>query len=274
MEWIGKSTPARRYSGGSALCGLCLAALYLIATASPVVAQAPAELKQQGYVNDFGGFLTEDERSQISAICQKVDTETGYHLLVVTTERTGTLTPGQFGEELRGAWFDSPIERERAMLVVVNGEGKIGVGIGKTVERSLTREQFESDLRGSLAVGGTAYGPKLLYLVQHLSGELASGARRGGQTSDLMIFMGMIMFGMGIWLSLLIGSERRRSGLITRVILLILPLAFLWLLNRWFGPIEGQSDGVRLHRIATLGLVFFSWIVGIAIAFRVSRDAR
>jgi len=260
----------------SRLCALFISALCLAglnaALPAPVRAQAPSELKQRGYVNDFGGFLSADDSTRISDVCRKTEEQTGFHLLVVTVQETGALTPGQFGEALRNSWFLLPDDRERAMLIVITGEGKIGVGIGKRVESVLTREQFEAALHDSLAIVGADYGPKLLYLVQHLSVELESAGKRVGETKDFPILIGIVIFGMAIWMVALFGSARQGAGP-ARLVLMILPAAFLYFLNNWFGPIEGQSDGVRLYRMVSLGLVFCSWIVGIVLAAGAARRA-
>ena len=192
VQQPGTSSSYRRHRGRFALCATLLGALALSSAAR---AQSPGELKQRGYVNDFGNFLNAEESSQIGAICQALEARSGDHLLVVTVATSGNLTPGQFGEQLRTTWFASADDRERAMIIVLNGLGKVGVGIGSTLEERLTQDQFTAALQESLAVPGDQYGPKLILLVQRVAELLGSAAdrakavRSGGVTLGGLIIL-------------------------------------------------------------------------------------
>ncbi len=162
-----------------------LAALGVFARPIQSQAEDRAQLQQRGYVNDFGNFISESDSSRIGDICRTLDEHTGDRILVVTVESTGNLLPGQFGERLRGSWIGVTEVRERTLVIVVNGQGRIGFGIGSALESILTHETLDAALHGSLAVGGNDYGPKLIYLVQHIADDIEAAAGQAGKAPSL-----------------------------------------------------------------------------------------
>ena len=146
-------------------------------------AEDPSQLKQQGYVNDFAGFIGENESGRIGDVCRKLDEETSDRILVVTVSSTGALTPGQLGERLRNSWIGVSDVRERTLLIVVNGEGRIGFGIGSSLESILTHEKLDAALAGSRTVGGNDYGQKLLFLVQRIAEDIKTASNQSGASS-------------------------------------------------------------------------------------------
>ncbi len=155
---------------GLLLC--CLAVFGVLTAPRPAHAQKPPDLTQQGYVNDYGEFIGDNEKSQIGDVCRTLDERTGDRVLVVTVKSTGNLSPGQFGEQLRNSWISVADFRERTLVMVVNGEGRVGFGIGGALEGILTHEKLGAALHSSLAVGGNDYGQKLLYLVQRIAEDV------------------------------------------------------------------------------------------------------
>lgn len=178
-------TPVRRSdrsSGLSVQLGRIVLLMAVVSVfAAPGVGRAedPSELKQQGYVNDFAGFIGDNESSRIGEVCRTLDEHTGDRVLVVTVNSTGKLTPGQFGEQLRNSWISVTDVRERTLVIVVNGQGRVGFGIGDALEGILTHEKLGAALQGSLAVGGNDYGQKLLYLVQRIAEDIEGAGGHG-----------------------------------------------------------------------------------------------
>jgi uncharacterized membrane protein YgcG len=162
-------------SWGRRLAICLLAALGVVAGAKPGRAEKPSELKQQGYVNDFGEYFDDASTDEIGDICRKFDEKTGDRLLIVTVHSTEGMGPGEFGEALRMQWIGVDELRERTMVVVVTGEGRVGFGYGSAIEAALTTAKMDSIVHAAIGVGGSNYGKKLAFLSQQLADAIEEG---------------------------------------------------------------------------------------------------
>ncbi len=156
--------------------GVCfLAALGVLAAPKTGRAEDPAQLKQRGYVNDFAGLISESDSSRIGTICRTLDEHTGDRMLVVTVQTLGNLPAGEFAERLRKSWIGVSEIRERTLVIVASAQGKMGFGIGSTLEPILTNEKFDAAVHGARATDGSYFGEKLVYLVQRFAEDLDTG---------------------------------------------------------------------------------------------------
>ncbi|HKM89864.1 MAG TPA: TPM domain-containing protein [Candidatus Acidoferrales bacterium] len=165
------------------IIAVLLAAVGVLAAPKPGRVEDPAQLKQRGYVNDFAGLISESDSSRIGDICRTLDEHTGDRLLVVTVHTTGNLPPSQFAEQLRKSWIGVSEIRERTIVIVGSGQGKMGFSIGSTLETILTDEKFDAAVRGALAAGGSYFGEKLVYLVQRIAEDLDAAGSYSGAPS-------------------------------------------------------------------------------------------
>ncbi len=246
----------------------------------PGRAEKPSELTQQGYVNDFGDFISDESRQRIGDICRKLDEKTGDRLLIVTVKSTEGLTPGHFAGQLRNSWVGVAEIRERTLVFVVNGQGRIGGDIGDSLDGVLPHSKLDSILKSSFALGGNDYGLKLAEFARQVAETLEAGgaspagatgtptaSRSGGSSTGQTSAPGSGDF----WL-----TPSARRGVIGVMILLILigvydlahgkgfrrPLPILVFcifvlcinsLNRFFGKV-GKLGGDSQERLA-IGMV-------------------
>jgi uncharacterized membrane protein YgcG len=163
--------------------GNLLRLLWLVAfLAAPQAARAeqPSQLQQQGYVNDFGDYISDDSRDRIGSICRELDRKTGFRLLIVTVKSTEGLTPGQFAGQLRNSWVGVTDVRERTMVFLVNGQGRFGGDIGDSIDPLLPHSKLDVFLKNSMAIGGNDYGLKLASFVEQVAKELESATPSAG----------------------------------------------------------------------------------------------
>jgi len=255
-------------------------------------AEDPAELKQQGYVNDFAGVISGADSSRMRDICRTLEEHTGDRMLVVTVTSTGSIPPGEFAEQLRKSWIGEADIRERTLVIVVSGQGKMGFGTGSTLDKILTDAKFNAAVNGARAVAGSYNGPKLVYLVQQFANDLdqagspspsppmpaapagkevgpvtrGSGAQPGGNANSLKSrtwLFGVLIFFLVFTLSIL----RSRGPLFTKVGgLLIVGLAvtaflFSWETGRDFRSMPPWLFGVLVGLIL-VGLIVSRTIHG------------
>jgi len=164
--------------------GVCfLAALGVVAAAKPGRAEKPSELTEQGYVNDFGNFIDDQSGAEIGDICRNLDEKTGDRLLIVTVKSTEGLTPGQFAGQLRSLWVGVAEVRERTLVFVVNGQGRIGGDIGDSFDVVLPHSKLDSILKSSFALGGNNYGRKLSDFARQVAEAIEAGVATPGSAT-------------------------------------------------------------------------------------------
>ncbi len=158
-----------RHSWTRGTLALFVAALSILTMPSAGRGENPADLKQQGYVNDFANYIDAESSDKISDICKELEEKTGDRLLFVSVHSTENLSSGKFAEELLRQWIAVPELQEHSMAVVINAHGDLGFSYGSAVEAVVPYEKVHAIIRASLGVGGANYGPKFVYLAQQLA---------------------------------------------------------------------------------------------------------
>lgn len=92
---------------------VCLAILV-----SAAVAQSPAQLKPQGYVNDFANVLSPSAREQLSALCAEVDAKANAQIAVVTVKSLEGQTAFDYSLNLAVHWGVGPKQKDNGVLIL------------------------------------------------------------------------------------------------------------------------------------------------------------
>jgi len=252
-----------------------LAWVLSLVAAAPVAAQAAQdeELKQQGYVNDFGDFIGEDATQRLEVLCRDLEEKTGDRLLIVTVGTAQTLTPGQFAEQLRNSWIADPDAREQTVILVVNSQGRPGLGIGSRLEDILTHEKLDAIMSSAFGTAGEDYDPKITAAAEKISAALqqggTSGTAPGNRTKpatprDLNPILVLSAIAMFFWLFVV---GRAAGGGMWRAALLLqlVPCVALYLLNAWTGLAGGlNADTKFLMRFLVGGWIMGAFVAGLA----------
>jgi len=90
--------------------------LFFIAHAA--IAQAPEQLKVQGYVSDFAGVLSPSARDQLTALCTEVDQKAQAQIAVVTIKSLGGRTVEEYSFDLAERLGLGPKGQGRGVLIL------------------------------------------------------------------------------------------------------------------------------------------------------------
>ena len=97
---------------------LLLCALFLLAL--PIrAAQSPAQLKPQGYVNDFANVLSPSARDQLTALCAELDRKAQAQISIVTIHSLGGRPIEDYSIDLATRWGIGPKQKDRGVLILL-----------------------------------------------------------------------------------------------------------------------------------------------------------
>ena len=119
--------------GRFALVPLLVMGLFLAVFAARSLAQAPEELKVQGYVSDLAGVLSSSGREQLTELCSEVDQKAQAQIAVVTVKSLGGRTIEDYSIGLATRLGIGPKSTNRGVLVLLAVEDRryrIEVGYG------------------------------------------------------------------------------------------------------------------------------------------------
>lgn len=97
---------------------LLLGALCLLALPSRA-AQSPAQLKPQGYVNDFANVLSPSARDQLTALCAELDHKAQAQISIVTIHSLGGRPIEDYSIDLATRWGIGPKQKDRGVLILL-----------------------------------------------------------------------------------------------------------------------------------------------------------
>ena len=121
------------------------------------------QLKPQGYVNDFAGVLSQDTRSQLTALCTEVDQKAHAQIAVVTIHTLEGGAIEDFANRLYQRWGIGPKSDNRGVLILlavddhryrvevgyglepILPDGKVG-GFGRAIVPDLRRSDYNGAL--------------------------------------------------------------------------------------------------------------------------------
>jgi uncharacterized protein len=101
--------------------------------AAPARAEKAADLKPQGYVNDFAGALTAQTKDQLTALCTAVDQKAGAQIAVVIIHTLNGVPIEDFSIDLATRWGIGPKQKDRGVLVLLavdDRQYRVEVGYG------------------------------------------------------------------------------------------------------------------------------------------------
>lgn len=110
-----------------------LAVALLSAGVVPLQAQAPDQLKPQGYVNDFASVLSKAAKDQLTTLCAEVDEKAHAQIAVVTVKSLDGRSIEDFSIDLATQWGIGPRKSDRGVLILLAIEDrqyKFEVGYG------------------------------------------------------------------------------------------------------------------------------------------------
>jgi uncharacterized protein len=96
-----------------------VACLLLLSLNAPAFGEDVAQLKAQGYVNDFAGVLSEQAKQQLTALCTEVDQKTHAQIAVVTIHTLEGLEAADFANQLFKRWGVGHQDDNRGVLVLL-----------------------------------------------------------------------------------------------------------------------------------------------------------
>jgi uncharacterized protein len=125
-------TRQRRHSFPAAIP----AALFLVALLPFVaLAERVGQLKPQGYVNDFAGVLSDQAKSQLTALCEEVDHRAGAQIAIVTVHSLEGQPASDFAVDLAEHWGVGPKQKDRGVLILLApNDHKYWVTVGYGLE--------------------------------------------------------------------------------------------------------------------------------------------
>lgn len=269
---------------GSALFLACILTL-LAAAAFPALAEQIKDLKQQGYVNDFGYMIGWSASSRIEATCRELMTRTGDQLLVVTVHSTEGLTPGTFADQLRMSWMEKSDARERTVILLASREGRIGVGFGSDFDSIFTRAKLDAITGAVIAEGEQDPGAKLSAYADQIAKALEEAGIRApvagpssqpsaspapqapappgtpspAPSSGLDLIVSLTVLVMVAWVMFVVRAAATGSWR-TALLLQSVPAVALYLLTLRTSPAGRLSPHAIFIRSA--GLVVGMWLIG------------
>jgi uncharacterized protein len=124
-----RSATLRTHIFGTAAVALAL----LLCAGSPLRAQAPNQLKPQGYVNDFANVLSRSAKEQLTSLCAELDEKAHAQIAVVTVKSLDGRSIEDFSIDLATQWHIGPRKSDRGILILLavdDRQYKFEVGYG------------------------------------------------------------------------------------------------------------------------------------------------
>jgi uncharacterized protein len=113
-----------------------LSLIFLLSCVLLVVSAAedPAQLKPQGWVNDFAGVLSPSARDQLSALCAEVDQKAHAQITVVTVRSLGGRPIEDFSLDLASRWGVGGKRNDTGVMILLatqdrNYRFEVGYGL-------------------------------------------------------------------------------------------------------------------------------------------------
>lgn len=170
------------------IAALVLMLLACSGNGAPVYAEAVANLKPQGYVNDFARVLSTETASQISALCLEVDQKARAQIAVVTVHSLGGEPIDMFASELFGKWGVGAKGTDRGVMILLAVQDhryriEVGYGLEPVLTDGLTG-RFGREVVPALKAGN--YNGAVLQLARDVAGTIAqsSGVRLNSSLAD------------------------------------------------------------------------------------------
>lgn len=199
-------------------------ALVVLAMLAALGAQAPENLKPQGYVNDFAGVLDSGARAQLAADAQGIQDQLGVQVAMVTVRSLNGDDPSDFAVRLAHAWGVGQKGKDNGVLLLLAiGDHKYSAQIGYGLEPYLTDADagtWMRSLRPQLRAGDYAgfFAAMLGQISTTLAARMGRGAapvatphrdrpRRQTGLPPGLIFLAVII------LFFLLGGLGRRGGM-------------------------------------------------------------
>ncbi len=192
--------------------------LLLLALAGSVWASEPTFPVAEGWVNDFAGVLSPAQSNQLYLLLDRLETDTGVEVALVTVDTTAPLTPFSYGVRLFEAWGIGKQGIDNGLLVLLAMEEReIRVEVGYGLEHVLTDSRVgamldehavpsfrDGDMAGGLEALVGALATRLT--AAHADGSLDErppASRAGGLWSVVAVMVAMFalwgLVGFLIW---------------------------------------------------------------------------
>src|SRR5271170_8205261 len=88
-------------------------------SAARLSAEQVKNLKPQGYVSDFAGVLSAQDKDKLTALCTEVDQKANAEIAIVTITSLEGNTVEQFTHDLFTAWGVGPKHKDRGVMILV-----------------------------------------------------------------------------------------------------------------------------------------------------------
>jgi uncharacterized protein len=117
--------------------GLLLAILVFLATAPPAQAKMPA--RPHGWVSDFAGILSDQAKSQLTALIAETEKTNGAEIAVVTVTSLEGMSVEEYAVRLFKAWGIGKKGKDNGVLLLVApNERKVRIEVGYGLEPIIT----------------------------------------------------------------------------------------------------------------------------------------
>jgi uncharacterized protein len=107
--------------------------LFAVVLVAPARAEKAADLKPQGYVNDFAGALASRTKDQLTALCTEVDQKAGAQIAIVIIHTLDGVPIEDFSIDLATRWGIGPKQKDRGVLILLavdDHKYRVEVGYG------------------------------------------------------------------------------------------------------------------------------------------------
>jgi len=151
--------------------------LFVLAVSNPIArAEQVKNLKPQGYVNDFAGVLSAQDKEKLTALCAEVDQKTKAQIAVVTVSSLEGQPVEQFSIDLATQWGVGPKQQARGvMILLAPNDRKYRIEVGYGLEAILPDGKVGGFGREAVPfLQRSDYGGATLLLTQRVAAVIAA----------------------------------------------------------------------------------------------------
>lgn len=226
--------------------------------------------KPQGFVNDFTGILTQEQKSEFELLLQEFERETSNEIAIAIVSSLEGLDRFSYSQELFTAWkIGKPQKNNGILFLIALSEREAFINVGKGLEGALPDSLAGSILRNEVFpffksqqyADGIRNG--LAAMIKATKGEYSASRKDSKGSVDWLAYMASVG-GWGIWFLFIF---------IIHSVSFFLGRTRSW----WLGGVLGGVGGFMLGFIFLAGLfivlpaIFFG-VIGLIFDYVVSKN--
>lgn len=207
-----------------------------------------------GYVNDFAGMLTVEEKNALEAKLVDFERSTSNEITVVTVPSLGGETVEYYAQKLFEEWKIGKTKKDNGALLLISRDDRelrieVGYGLEGALPDATAHQIITNDITPQFKNGAYAKGIDVGVerMIQAAKGEYKGEARRenSGIATGLLNFILQGGFLLVIWLPMWFAAMLARSK------------------EWWLGGVLGAIIGFGFLALSSFSLSFWGWLVGV-----------